>query len=239
MRSRGGHGVSFGAIHPLLYQRARFNPPDLLLVQVQFPSLLDPLANAEESSVGGKRSEIKTMDPDLVSPYSHVYSLQIQQELPANFSLTLGYVGERTFKLPVRLVGNRGVEVPGMVAATGNIDARRPHPNYLQMTSALNGVTAYFGALQATLARKLSYGLALNVRYRFSKSISTGDTTFAEIETGTGVAQTANERNSDLKGVTKFDSPHSLTAGFNYEFPDLRLAGEAHDSSPSCWGAGA
>jgi hypothetical protein len=219
---RGGYGITFGAIHPLLYQRARFNPPDLLLVQVQFPNMLDPLASAQDSAVGGKRSEYKLMSPDLTSPYSHVYTLQVQKDLPGNFSLTAGYAGERTIKLPRRVVGNRGTAVPGIVASTGNIDARRPNPNYLQITTAINGVMAYFDAFQLAVNRRLSRGMALNARYTFSKTLSSADTTFAEIETGSGVAQDMGDVVSDLKGVTKFDSPHSLTLGYSYELPAWR-----------------
>ena len=227
---RGGYGIAFGPIHPLLYQRARFNPPDLLLVQVQFPDLKNPLSKAEDSAVGGKRSEIKINSPDLTSPYSHLYTLQLQREVVSGLTVTAGYVGERSFKLPVRIVGNRGADLPVFDAAgnrvpasTGNIDARRPNPDYLQMTQAVNGVTAYFDAFQFAVNRRLARGIALNVRYTFGKTMSSGDTTFAEIETGSGVAQ-STERVSDLKAVTKFDSPHALTVGYSLEAPQWRNA---------------
>ncbi|HEY7679138.1 MAG TPA: hypothetical protein VIC04_01375, partial [Terriglobia bacterium] len=152
----------------------------------------------------------------------HVYTLQVQKDLPGNFSLTAGYAGERTIKLPRRVVGNRGTAVPGIVASTGNIDARRPNPNYLQITTAINGVMAYFDAFQLAVNRRLSRGMALNARYTFSKTLSSADTTFAEIETGSGVAQDMGDVVSDLKGVTKFDSPHSLTLGYSYELPAWR-----------------
>jgi hypothetical protein len=225
---RGGYGIAFGPIHPLLYQRARFNPPDILLVQVQFPELQNPLSKAQDSAVGGKRSEQKVNSPDLTSPYSHLYTLQVQRELPAGFTLTAGYVGERSIKLPVRIVGNRGADLPVFDAAgnrvpasTGNIDARRPNPDYLQMTQAVNGVVGYFDAFQLAVNRRLSRGIAVNLRYTFGKSMSSGDTTFAEIETGSGVAQ-STERVSDLKAVTKFDSPHALTIGYSLEAPSWR-----------------
>jgi hypothetical protein len=171
--------------------------------------------------VGGKRSEFKLSDPELTSPYVHLYTLQIQRSLPSNFLITAGYVGERGIKLPVRIVGNRGADVPGIIASTGNIDARRPNPDYLQITRAVNGVVSYFDTLQATVSRRLTRGIALNARYTFSKSLSTGDTTFAEIETGSGVTQSI-ERDSDLKAVSKFDSPHSLSIGYSLEAPRWR-----------------
>ena len=227
---RGGFGVAFGPLHPILYSRARFNPPALRDVNVPSPSLLNPLAGAQITAGGTERSEQKTVSPDLASPYSYIYTLQIQRELPLGLLLNLGYAGERTFKLPNRWVFNRAEPVPGIPTETRTIVERRPNPNYLQMTTTMNGVIAYFDAFQVALNRRLARGLALNLRYTFSKSISTVDTTFAEIETGAGVPQTGRDLIGDMKGVSKFDTPHSLTVGYTYEVPKIRsqLAAVSH-----------
>ena len=217
---RGGFGVAFGPLHPVLYSRGRFNPPALRDVGVNSPNLLDPLAGAETAG-GAERSELKTVSKDLASPYTYIYTLQIQRELPQNFILTLGYAGERTIKLPNRFVFNRAEAAPDIPTETRTINDRRPNPNYLQMTDTVNGVIGYFDAFQAALNRRLTRGLALNLRYTFSKSISTIDTTFAEVETGSGVPQSGRELVDDMKAVSKFDTPHALTIGYTYEAPGL------------------
>jgi len=67
----------------------------------------------------------------------------------------------------------------------------------------------------------LARGLALNLRYTLSKSISTVDSTFADVETGTGIPQSTRDLIGDMKGVSKFDTPHSLTIGYTYEVPRM------------------
>jgi hypothetical protein len=219
---RGGFGVAFGPLHPVLYSRGRFNPPALRDVGIPSPDLLDPLSGVETTPGGTERSELKTVSADLASPYTYIYTLQIQRELPGNFALTLGYAGERTIKLPNRFVFNRAEPVPGIPTETRTITERRPNPQYLQMTDTVNGVIGYFDAFQAALNRRLTRGSALNLRYTFSKSISTIDTTFAEVETGSGVPQTGRHLIEDMKGPSKFDTPHAVTIGYTYEVPGLR-----------------
>ena len=215
---RGGYGMVLGTIFPLLYQRARFNPPAVLILEVFSPDLLHPLSKVDLSPTGAERSEVKQNSPDLVAPYSHLYSLQIERELPANLSLTMGYVGERTIKLPNRVISNRARPVPGIEAITATINQRRPDPRYLQVTTVGNGVIAYLDALHLAVSKRLSQGLTWNARYTFSKVISTGDTTFADIDTG-NPGQLENDMIRDMKGVAEFDTPHAFTIGYSYEFP--------------------
>lgn len=220
---RGGYGISFGTIFPLLYSRERFNPPAIRTLSVNSPDLLDPLTGLEES----KRAERKLNSPDLVAPYTHAYRFAIQRQLPGDTSLTVGYIGERTIKLPVRILSNRAEPVPGICTEragidylwcqTSTINQRRSDPRFLQVTTVVNGSIAYFDALQVAVVQRLRAGLTWNARYSFSKAISTADTTFADISSG-AVSQSA-EIISDLRGVAKFDTPHALTIGYSYELP--------------------
>ena len=223
---RGGYGISFGTIFPLLYSRERFNPPSIRTFSVDSPDLLDPLIGLEES----KRAERKLNSPDLVAPYTHAYNFTVQQRLPGDTSLTVGYIGERTIKLPVRVLSNRAGPVPGICkeragidylwCGTSTINQRRPDPRFLQVTTVVNGSIAYFDALQVAVAQRLRTGLAWNARYTFSKIISTADTTFADISTG-AVSQSADII-GDLRGVAKFDTPHALTIAYSLELPWAR-----------------
>ncbi len=212
---RGGYGITFGTIFPLLYQRARFNPPAVQVLLVPDTDLLNPLGTGGEI----KKSEMKLISPDLVAPYTHLYTLQIQRQLTTDTSLTVGYIGNRTIKLPNRVISNRAepFEDPDLVETTGNINDRRPDPRFLQITTTVNGTISYFDALQVAVNRRMSRGLAWNAQYTFSKSISTGATTFADISTG-NVSQ-SNELIEDMKGVTHFDTPHALTISYSYAFP--------------------
>ena len=217
---RGGYGMIYGTIFPVLYQRSRFNPPAIRLSEVYFGpedhALLNPLAHQLTER---EQYEVKRNGPELVAPYSHLYTLEIQRELPASLFLRIGYAGERTFKLPYRHITNRGRPVPGIPPTTATINERRPDKSVSQITTVVNGAIAYFDALQVTVNRRLGRGLVWNVRYTFSKIITAGDTTFADIDTG-DVGQQENGLFQDLRGVAKMDTPHALTFGYSYELPD-------------------
>ena len=218
---RGGYGITFGTLFPLLYQRERFNPPAVRTVTVNDPDLLDPLSRVELTSDGTERSELKRNSPDLVAPYTHLYTLSLERELPANTSLTVGYIGERTFKLPERVISNRAKPVPGIATTTKTINNRRPDPRFLQIGTVVNSTISYLDALHVTVNRRLSRGLALNAQYTFSKVISTGSTVFAD--SFTSAVSQSDEIMSDMKAVAKFDTPHAFTIGYSFELPGLRL----------------
>jgi hypothetical protein len=214
---RGGYGVAFSSIFPVLYQRARFNPPAVQVVTTDNPSLFDPLRDAQL-----RRSALNLISPDMVAPYSHIYNFGIERELPANTSLRIGYVGSRTIKLPVVAVSNRARPVEGIPTTTGTINQRRPDPSYLEISTAQNGSIAYLDAFQIGADKRLSQGLAWNIRYTFSKAINTAGTqSFASIS-GTGHTSTVEDIVRDMKALESFDTPHAFTIGYRYEFPSRR-----------------
>ena len=139
---RGGYGVAFSSIFPVLYQRARFNPPAVQPIFAAAPDMLDPLQNVEQRKTG-----LNLLTPDLVAPYSHVYNFGVERQLPANLSLRVGYMGSRTIKLPVNFVTNRARPVEGIPTTTATINERRPDPRYQEISTIVNGAIAYYDAV--------------------------------------------------------------------------------------------
>jgi len=82
-------------------------------------------------------------------PYSHQYSFDIQRELPGNFLLEVGYVGNQTRKLPINFgVNYVPIDQLGRRTAAGAIDnayytAQVPNPfaGLIPNNAALNGAT--------------------------------------------------------------------------------------------------
>ncbi|MBI1955171.1 MAG: hypothetical protein HYS38_02145 [Acidobacteria bacterium] len=212
---RAGYGIAFSSTFPVLYQRARFNPPAVQVISTDNPELLDPLRDAQL-----RRSGLNLISPDLVVPYSHLYNLGVERELPANLFMRVGYVGSRTIKLPVNVVTNRARPVEGIPTTTGTINQRRPDPRYLEISTIQNMGISYLDSLQIAFDKRAGQGLTWNVRYMFSKAINTtGDQSFASIA-GTGHTSTIEDDIvGDMKGLAMFDTPHSLTIGYRYEFP--------------------
>ncbi len=224
---RGGYGIAFGSVFPILYQRARFNPPEVQVIKIDNPDLLNPLGGAAEV----KRSELNLLSPDLVAPYSHMYNFGIERELPANLFFRIGYIGSRTFKLPTRAISNRAQPVPGLCeeregfpflwCGTNTTNLRRPDQRFAQISTVTSGGISYFDGLQVAVDKRMGRGLTWNARYTFSKAITTSDTHFAQIGTGFHNS-TIEDVFGDLRGLARFDTPHALTLGYRFELPWAR-----------------
>ena len=218
---RGGYGIAFGSVFPILYQHARFNPPAVRIIKVDNPNLLDPLRGVDRSAAGQTRSELNLLSPDLVVPYTHVYNFGIERGLPGNLFFRIGYIGSRTFKITTRFVSNRAGVVPGIPITTATINLRRPDPRYLEIKTYSGGTNGYFDGVQLYVDKRMSRGLTWNARYTFSKAIYSGDTYEAQVDGG--FHNSVNEDVvGDLKGLARFDTPHALTVGYRYELPWLR-----------------
>ena len=229
---RGGYGISFSSIFPVLYQRARFNPPAVSVISVDNPDLLDPLRGIDLRAAARPRSALNLLSPDLVAPYSQLYNFGIERTVADNFLVRIGYIGSRTIKLPTRNVSNRARPVPGICqeragipylwCETSTINLRRPDPRYLEVITVANRSIGYFDALQLSVDQRLTKGLVWNARYTFSKAIGTGDTSFNHIATGSHLSGMENDTTGDLRGLERWDTPHALTFGYRYEFPWFR-----------------
>ncbi len=215
---RGGYGIAFSSIFPVLYQRARFNPPAVQVILAPAPDMLDPLQNVERRKTG-----LNLITPDMVAPYSHIYNFGIERQLPFSLFLRVGYMGSRTIKLPVNFVTNRARPVPGIPTTTSTINDRRPDPRYQEISTIVNGTIAYYDALQVAVDKRTGPGLTWNARYTFSKGInSTGTQSFANT-TGLGHPSTVEDNVvGDMKSLEQFDTPHALIVGFRYEIPVAR-----------------
>ena len=218
---RGGYGVSFGALSPLLYQRARFNPPAVKVISVDNnPSLVNPLQGLDLSSSGNERSGLNALSPDLVVPYTHLYTLSVERELPAGLFFRVGYMGSRTMKLPWEVITNRAEPDPDPRRnITATINERRPDPRYLEIDTVTNGATAYYDSLNVSVEKRLSRTMTWSARYVFSKVMDTGDTTFADIGTGRHKSMMPYDIVGDLKGVSQFDTPQALTLTYRFQLP--------------------
>ena len=227
---RGAYGISYGTFMPVTYGMTRFNPPAVQTVQVPAPdlrNLVSLLALAHQPPVPGGKSALFQLSPDLVFPYSHQYSFGIEREIPGAMQVRVGYIGMRTFHLLTQGVYNRPVNVPGVPATTQNINDRRPDQRYFDINIIESNSNAYFDAVQVSVNKRLTRGLAFRTTYSFGKAIDTGgDFTNtasgveAPPETGTSTCESCS-RVADLKSESPFSTPHVLTFTYTYNLPAL------------------
>jgi hypothetical protein len=217
---RAGYGISYGDVFPATFRLGRLNPPDLIRVDVQSPDLLNPLKDFVRTPGEIPRHQSNRLDADLVVPYIHQYTLQIEQELSANLRVRASYVGSRNWKVFRTVRENRAERLEGIELSTSTINERRPDQQFFSIARMTNQGRAYFDAGQLSVDKIFSRGLAVRATYTFSKALGTS-TDFSN----TGVArdeQRAQDESialDDLKARSRFDSPHSFLLGYSYEFP--------------------
>ncbi len=223
---RGGYGVAFGRVFPATFHWARINPPEVLKVTFQSPDLLNPFKDLVTETTQTPRSALNQLDPDLVVPYSHQYSFEIERELPASVRIKVAYFGSRTWKLFRIHRENRAVRPEGVEITTRTTNERRPDQRFFGISRMKNSARAYFDAGQFSVEKVSSNGLALRSTYTFSKAMDTGsDFSNTGITPNEVRAQTAEESVEDLKALTRFDVPHSLLVSYVYQFPGRWLRG--------------
>jgi hypothetical protein len=140
---------------------------------------------------------------DLPNPYVYTYSLEVQQELPAKLTATIGYQGSAGHKL-IRLV-NQNFLFPN-------------NPAFFQIFFTTPDVNSNYNALNANLVRRFADGLQLQANYRFSKSIDQ----LSYEGPGFVTNQTFPQDNRTERGPSDFDVKHYFNLSGLYELPFFR-----------------
>ncbi|MEO7650404.1 MAG: hypothetical protein ABIZ80_08035 [Bryobacteraceae bacterium] len=220
---RTSYTISFGQIFPVTYQQIRFNLPQVRYLQVQNPSLLDPLRGINLSDPG-VRSSATLLAPNMVAPYSHQYNLSFERRLRKDYTVRMGYIGSRTIKLLNSYVENRAVPKAGVPLTIDTVDQRRADPRYYDVNRVLNAGIAYLDAAQVSLDSLQRAGLAWGATYTFAKAIDEGPdftSTAANRDLNRNRNQSQDNSLGDRKGLSNFDSTHSLLLRFSYEIPTV------------------
>jgi hypothetical protein len=213
------------------WNRQAGNPPLVNSLSAGAPDLHEIADIPTLQPVPGRVSGLGSLDAEAALPYSHVYNFGIEKELPGAMMLRVGYEGSRTIKLFTGLSQNRALpdprpecNVPLAIRAcntSADAEARRPNKSYRRIYNIVNGSLGYYDALQLSLSKRRTRGLAFEARYNFAKAMDTAIADFGDTGNGGDVSQTEQEVIGDLKAVSSFDTPHSLTLTWSYEIPQL------------------
>jgi len=217
---RAAYGLQFGQIFPVTFQQARFNPPGTLKLEIQSPSLVNPLAGVDLSP--GARSTFFDISPELATPYSHQYNLAWEPFQLTNWKLQVGYVGSRSQKLLMTWHTNRARPVEGIPQTSGTVNLRRPSSEHYEIRRVLNTSRGYFDAARVAVSVPQWRGLSLDAAYWFSKAIDLGGsytTTAAGDDGAQGRSQSEFYIHQDLKGPSAFDQSHAFLLRSGYTTP--------------------
>jgi hypothetical protein len=242
---RAMYTATFGQILPVTYQQVRNNPPQVYYIQVPEPDIVNPLKGIDITNPNLRYSPTR-LAPDMVGPYAHLYNASFERKLNAMSTLRLAYIGSRSFKLLNSYIQNRALPVAGLPLTTANVDLRRPDSRYYDIRYLVNGGIGYFDAAQAGWDFSFRRGIAGGVSYTFSKAIDEGPdfaSTAANKDILSFRSQYQYDSLKDRKGLSSFDSPHSLLIYYAWEIPSplgrwRYLAGGWQISGVNMWKAG-
>ena len=218
-------------------------PPYLQTEQISTPNFADPF-NGNAPPLGTFATPLTnlTLTPNLPLPYSQDWDLNVQHSFGSDLLLEVGYVGTKGTKLPRFIEGNPAIYVPGIdpntnqpYSTSGNADQRRlysgctlqdsPSSCIYSSTGLIAGIAnSSYNALETSLRKRFSHGMAFLASYTFSKSI---DDASSFNMTGSAAKPVAGE--NDLaqnpfnlaaeRGRSLFDSRHRLVVSYQWAIP--------------------
>ena len=212
---RGGYGMFYGLNSNSLYYTTRVEngvyqqqynitsptaanaiaAPNVLFAPPG-PPLAAPFAGAVTPAVvagGGKLPlTFRGISPTFTNPYTHSFDLTVEQQLPGQMTLSIGYVGTRGMRLPYDIDANQpaptATRTYEILTATGAVDttkgangfvtvpftpitATRPSPNDAIILVGYSGVNSWYNAGAFSIKKPFSKGLELLINYTWAKAM--------------------------------------------------------------------
>lgn len=131
--------------------------------------------NVAESFPAGFLPSITTIDPEIENAYTQQANLQIERELTASASLSVGYLHTRG----LHLILSRNANVPRFPVSAGVPNQGRPNPNFANISRFEGSGDSYYNGLTVSLNQRFRRWAGGRVSYTFSKAIdNTGNAFF-------------------------------------------------------------
>lgn len=206
--------------------------------------------------------DVQFFDRGNYTPYSGQWNFNIQQELPGNTLLEVGYAGSRGIGFAQGRVWN---QLPDSALALGN-DLRtqvpnpfygqiavgalarptvaraqllRPFPHFGSVSSQnANWASSTFHALETKVEKRYASGLSALASYTYSKLMDYGTGSFAGETLGSHAFQNNNNLSADWATST-LDQTHRLMFNVVYELPFFKSGNAIARKALGGWQLGA
>jgi hypothetical protein len=158
-------------------------------------------------------ANITYMPKDYRSSRVQSFYVSVQREIARNMILDVAYVGNRADDL--LLFANFNQAVPNNSAGSAPLQARRPIPEFSDITYSFNGGKSRYNALQLKYDYRMRQGLMLLSSFTWSKAKDNGS---GSLE-GQGQGPQNFYDLEDSYGTSFYDQPYSSTTSFTWELP--------------------
>jgi carboxypeptidase family protein/TonB-dependent receptor-like protein len=232
---RGGYGVAFDSgLVGILEQNIFANPPFTQSVSISLTRFDNP--TAASPTVSTSANALRATSPQMRTPYSQSFSLDVQRELPWRTVAAVGYYGNIGIHLigivdlnqptPGQLVINNGVPANCLAATAGtpcatagvnspSINAVRPFRGYGPINMIISDFTSNYNSLQVSVQKRFLSTGSLNLSYTWSHGLTTSQTD----------RSSSPQNHYNLRGdygASQLDRRQVLNANWFYELPWMK-----------------
>lgn len=164
------------------------------------------------ASLTSPSSSVQMVERRQRSAYNQSWQFGFQRQIGEQWLAELDYVGTRGVKLPSSFQLN---QVRAENWGPGNLQPRRPYPQYVSVGALLNDGNSIYHSLQAKLEHRWKNGLVIQTAYTWSKLID--DIDGPSRANGAPYQDVYNLRAD--RGVGGYDTPHRFVASYVYQVP--------------------
>lgn len=205
----GDEGNAFGYKGSISDTTNGFTPLGALSTANNFPYIG---ASTSNSAYNGQ--SVGYTDQNTPTAEIHQYNLTLEQQLGANMSASIAYVGSRS----VNLIFNRDINQVPVSKLSVSDQSARPYPQYLAITGSTYNADANYNSLQLQLHRRLSHSLAFEASYVWSKFLDEYDSSAWGSRNGTTTYQNSYDIGTNY-GPSNFDVRHAFKGYASYTLP--------------------
>ena len=214
---RGGFGIFHDEILPKYYFfSGSLNPPFTTRTTIANPPFPNIVANFDPKAP--IRAQLQTINYDLQSPYIMQYNAGVQQALPGNWDVFVGYVGSRGRNL-IRL-GDANLAPETIVNGVKTYQGTtRRNPNFGPIFQRATDAQSFYDSLQVSVMKRYSHGLRGQVSYTLAKS--TDDSSGINSQDYDSVVQYVLDWYDPTydRGPSAFQARHNLTFNWSWDIP--------------------
>jgi Carboxypeptidase regulatory-like domain/TonB dependent receptor len=151
---------------------------------------------------------VTAIDPEIKNAYSQQASAQIEREISAATSLSIGFLHTRG----LHLILSRNINVPTSPAAAGVFNLGRPDPRFANVSQFESAGESSYNAMTVSLNRRFQKWFGFRLSYTLSK---------AEDDAGNAFffAPQDNFKLRDEWGRSDMDQPHVLALSGTFQAP--------------------
>jgi outer membrane receptor protein involved in Fe transport len=166
---RAGFGLFYDEILPKYYFfSGSLNPPFTTRTTIANPPFPNVTANFNPNAP--IRAQLQTINYDLQSPFITQYNVGVQQALPGDWDVFVGYVGSRGSNL-IRL-GDANLAPDTLVNGIKTYQGTtRRNPNFGPIFQRATDAQSFYDSMQVSLVKRYSHGLRAQLSYTLAKSI--------------------------------------------------------------------